>query len=221
MVVDAIQVHGLILDGIALCFARVEDRAPHEQLITREATKRGKKRDRQWLYHWRTSFCAEAKIPPVCVHSLRGLHATLATEAGMSSHVVANALGHSSPAVTHAHYIQPSTQKRMSTTRGGFTHCLGSFDDDLGALSAGLRMPSPEAVALLRSGLARERVALDELRDARRQLSAGIRVARDRDRASYWAIASAIVPGGAGRDPLFVHRERLELAKRLRQRTVR
>ena len=35
----------------------------------------------------------------------------------MSSHVVANALGHSSPAVTHAHYIQPSTQKRMSTKR--------------------------------------------------------------------------------------------------------
>ena len=35
----------------------------------------------------------------------------------MSSHVVANALGHRSPAVTHAHYIQPSTQKRMSTKR--------------------------------------------------------------------------------------------------------
>jgi hypothetical protein len=85
--------------------------------ITRSLTKRGGKRDRQWLYHWLGMFCAEAKIPPVCVHNLRGLHATLATEAGMSSHVVANALGHSSPAVTHAHYIQPSTQKRMSTKR--------------------------------------------------------------------------------------------------------
>ena len=31
--------------------------------------------------------------------------------------MVANALGHRSPAVTHAHYIQPSTQKRMSTKR--------------------------------------------------------------------------------------------------------
>ncbi len=94
-----------------------KDRAPDDQLITRGKTKRGGKRDRQWLYHWLTAFCDEAKIPPVCVHSLRGLHATLATEAGVSSHVVANALGHSSPAVTHAHYVQPGTQKRMSTKR--------------------------------------------------------------------------------------------------------
>jgi hypothetical protein len=56
-------------------------------------------------------------IPSVCVHSLRGLHATLATEAGVSSHVVANALGHSSPAVTQAHYTQPGAQKRASTKR--------------------------------------------------------------------------------------------------------
>jgi integrase len=48
----------------------------------------------------------EAGVPVVCSHSLRGLHATLATAAGATSHVVASALGHSSPAVTHAHYIE-------------------------------------------------------------------------------------------------------------------
>jgi integrase len=97
--------------------ALAKDRAPDEQLITRGKTKRGKKRDRQWLYHWVGQFCAEAKVPEICVHSLRGLHATLATEAGMSSHVVANALGHSSPAVTQAHYLQAGTKERVSSRR--------------------------------------------------------------------------------------------------------
>jgi integrase len=97
--------------------ALAKDRAPDEQLITRGKTHRGNKRDRQWLRHWLAEFCDEAKIPPVCVHSLRGLHATVATEAGMSSHVVANALGHTSPAVTHAHYVQPGTKQRVSNRR--------------------------------------------------------------------------------------------------------
>jgi integrase len=97
--------------------ALAKDRAPDEQLITRGLTKRRRKRDRQWLRHWLQDFCEEAQIPRVCVHSLRGLHATLATEAGVSSHAVANALGHTSAAVTHAHYVQPGTQKRMSTRR--------------------------------------------------------------------------------------------------------
>jgi integrase len=97
--------------------ALAKDRAPEEQLITRGLTKRRRKRDRQWLRHWLQDFCDEANIPRVCVHSLRGLHATLATEAGVSSHAVANALGHTSAAVTYAHYVQPGTQKRMSTRR--------------------------------------------------------------------------------------------------------
>ena len=56
-------------------------------------------------------------MPVVCPHSLRGLHATLATEAGATSHVVAAALGHTSPAVTQAHYIQSGTTQRARTRR--------------------------------------------------------------------------------------------------------
>jgi hypothetical protein len=41
----------------------------------------------------------------------------MATEASLSSHVVANALGHSSFAVTQAHYLQDGTTHRMSTRR--------------------------------------------------------------------------------------------------------
>lgn len=40
-----------------------------------------------------------------------------ATEAGATSHVVAAALGHTSPAVTQAHYIQAGTTQRARTRR--------------------------------------------------------------------------------------------------------
>jgi hypothetical protein len=53
----------------------------------------------------------------VCTQSLRGLHASVATDAGATSHVVASALGHSSPAVTHAHYIDGATARRVRTRR--------------------------------------------------------------------------------------------------------
>ena len=61
--------------------------------------------------------CAEAEVPVVCTQSLRGLHASVAAEAGATSHVVASALGHSSPAVTHAHYIDGATARRARTRR--------------------------------------------------------------------------------------------------------
>ena len=62
-------------------------------------------------------YCNDAKVPRVYLHSLRGLHATLATEAGVSSHAVANALGHSPPSVPHAHYVQPGMKQHVSTRR--------------------------------------------------------------------------------------------------------
>jgi hypothetical protein len=59
----------------------------------------------------------EAEVPVVCTQSLRGLRASVATEAGATSHVVASALGHNSPAVTHAHYIDGDTARRTRTRR--------------------------------------------------------------------------------------------------------
>jgi integrase len=97
--------------------ALAKDRKPDEQLITRNKTKRGNRRDRHWLLHWLGAYCDEAKVPRVCTHSLRGLHATLATEAGQTSHAVASALGHETPAVTHAHYIDRGATRRANTKR--------------------------------------------------------------------------------------------------------
>jgi integrase len=98
--------------------ALAKGRAPDEQLISRTISRRsGKKRDRQWLAHHVARLCEEAKVPVVCTQSLRGLHASVATDAGATSHVVASALGHSSPAVTHAHYIDGATARRARTRR--------------------------------------------------------------------------------------------------------
>lgn len=90
--------------------------------------------------------------------------------------------------------------------------------DDVGDVGA-LRLPGCDAVSQIRSGLAREERALADLREAReRQIAPGIRLARERDGASWWSIATSIIPGGRGQDPADVHQQRLKLAIRLRQR---
>jgi integrase len=98
--------------------ALAKDRAPDAQLISRTlAPRSGKKRDRYWLLRHVERLCEAAEVPIVCTQSLRGLHASVATDAGATSHVVASALGHSSPAVTHAHYIDGATARRARTRR--------------------------------------------------------------------------------------------------------
>ncbi|HPH30021.1 MAG TPA: tyrosine-type recombinase/integrase [Pseudomonadota bacterium] len=52
--------------------------------------------------------CQLAGVPVVCPHSLRGLHSTLALQAGATSEVVAGALGHASFATTARHYADPT-----------------------------------------------------------------------------------------------------------------
>jgi integrase len=98
--------------------ALAEGRPADAQLISRTVSRRsGKKRDRFWLLYHVERLCTDAGVPVVCTQSLRGLHASVATEAGATSHVVASALGHSSPAVTHAHYIDGGTARRARTRR--------------------------------------------------------------------------------------------------------
>ena len=58
--------------------------------------------------------CAEAGVPQVCAHSLRGLNATLALEAGAAPQSVAAALGHSSFAMTAKHYADANTISNLS-----------------------------------------------------------------------------------------------------------
>jgi integrase len=64
----------------------------------------GPKADRYWLRLAVRRICRIAKTPIVGPHGLRGTHATLAVEAGVTGDVVAAALGHESFAVTAGHY---------------------------------------------------------------------------------------------------------------------
>jgi integrase len=65
----------------------------------------GERPTRYWVYYHVQRLCREARIEVVSPHGLRGLHATLATVAGGTAHQVAAALGHSSPAITEAAYL--------------------------------------------------------------------------------------------------------------------
>jgi len=62
---------------------------------------------REWVLKWVKRICAQAGVPVVCAHSMRGLHGTLAKAMGASSALVAAAMGHTNEATTLGHYVKP------------------------------------------------------------------------------------------------------------------
>ena len=73
--------------------------------------------DRDWPRHWVQRICREADVPVVTAHGQRGLHATLAVEAGVTARAVADALGHESFKTTTQSYAQPSGVGLAQQTR--------------------------------------------------------------------------------------------------------
>jgi integrase len=65
----------------------------------------------------RRAYQARADTSRVCTHSMRGLHATLAIDAGITPPVVASALGHASVRATLLSYADPSTVARANQRR--------------------------------------------------------------------------------------------------------
>lgn len=89
---------------------------------------------RDWPREWVQRICRMVSVPVVTAHGMRGLHASLATAAGVSGHAVAASLGHESPAVTMAHYAdrssQAAAQVRQVTDRlAGHERKTGNPDD--------------------------------------------------------------------------------------------
>jgi integrase len=103
----------------------IDGREPSDQLFGQSAGRVRREwaaddkapRDRYWVLRQVHALCGEANVPVVCAHSLRGLHATLATEAGATPHLVATALGHSSTQVAERHYTDGTTAHRAKTRR--------------------------------------------------------------------------------------------------------
>jgi integrase len=77
----------------------------------------GPKADRYWLRLAVRRICRTAKTPIVGPHGLRGTHATLAVEAGVTGDVVAAALGHESFAVTAGHYASAESVTSARTRK--------------------------------------------------------------------------------------------------------
>lgn len=77
----------------------------------------GKSQWRQSLWNEVRRICLLAQVPLICIHSLRGLYATLAVESGSMSDAVAASLGHGSFAITERHYAAPASVHNAKTAR--------------------------------------------------------------------------------------------------------
>lgn len=86
--------------------------------------KKGGQPDRAWPRKWVKKICKLAKVLEVCAHSMRGLHATLAIEAGASPDVVARSLGHESASMTLSNYAAPGSAESAVASR--LQNLLGS-----------------------------------------------------------------------------------------------
>lgn len=62
---------------------------------------------RDWPREWVQTICTKAGVPLVGAHSMRGLHSTLAMDAGVTGHVVAASLGHEKVSTTVQSYAKP------------------------------------------------------------------------------------------------------------------
>ncbi len=79
---------------------------------------------RDWPREWVQEICTKAGVPLVGAHSMRGLHSTLAMDAGVTGHVVAASLGHESVSTTVQSYANPEAvagaqQRRTLTVLSG------------------------------------------------------------------------------------------------------
>ncbi len=70
-----------------------------------------------WLRKQVVRICRLAGVPRVTSHGLRGTHATLATDAGVSGDAVARSLGHESQRITDRAYVAPGGRERAQGRR--------------------------------------------------------------------------------------------------------
>jgi integrase len=73
--------------------------------------------DRGCVREWVQRICKVAGVPIVSAHGMRGLHSTLAVDAGITSHAVASALGHESFSTTSQSYARPEALDRARQAR--------------------------------------------------------------------------------------------------------
>ena len=72
---------------------------------------------RDWIRENVQRICRLAKVPEVCAHSMRGLHATLAAERGETVRAVQEALRHEDARTTVQSYVAPSALRNATQKR--------------------------------------------------------------------------------------------------------
>ena len=72
---------------------------------------------KDWVNKNTQRLCIALDIPVVTAQGLRGTHATLAEDAGVSAHTVAAQLGHESVTTAHGHYTKPEAVERSQQRR--------------------------------------------------------------------------------------------------------
>jgi integrase len=73
---------------------------------------------RDWIRKAVARICEVAGVSTVSAHAMRGLHATLAMQAGATSHLVAQALGHESASTTETSYAKKDAIEAARKARG-------------------------------------------------------------------------------------------------------
>ncbi len=119
--------------------------------------RKGGPRNKGYLWFKVQALCDAVDVPRVCSHSLRGLHSTLALEAGATPHLVAAALGHSSFRVTARHYAEPSTL--LNSRARKVAGALGRVDSSVPAFAPN-SPAAPDLSSLLASLSQEQRAAL-------------------------------------------------------------
>ncbi len=100
-----------------LLVEQAEDR-PAGALMFGEAEGEGRPRATSWLEKQVRVVCGAAGVTAVCPHGLRGTHATLAEEAGVSAVAVAASLGHAPGSrVTERCYTTPEARQGAGQER--------------------------------------------------------------------------------------------------------
>jgi integrase len=77
----------------------------------------GRRWTRHMAYNHVRRICVAAGVPMLSPQAMRRTQATLATDAGATGLMVAEHLGHESPAITHRAYIEPSAAKDAQVER--------------------------------------------------------------------------------------------------------
>lgn len=87
-------------------------KAPHEPLF--KGKRSGEHITRHTAFVMVKRACSLAGVPPISPHGLRGTHASIARDSGVTPNVVAAAIGHTSyEAVTARNYVAPGTDERV------------------------------------------------------------------------------------------------------------